>query len=199
MAAGGVLLAHMALGRGPQSSATVAQVAPKHHPGRLLWDSWVGPSVTSSGAIPALALGRVCLPARTCPSLALPRHPSSPRNASVTGAAPSHPAGPGGGRTAGNHIGVSCAVISHLHACSGAAPGEAGPAFQVRGCMQTGGKFPFPHQDFNCEVAWMRLLHPSSSSALAPSPLRAHSPSSRAHPGKRLRSWNGCRCQQVRL
>lgn len=76
-----------------------------------------------------LALGTVCLPARTCPTWPCPSPPSSPRNASVTGASPSHPVRPSGGRTAGNHIGVSCAVISHLHACSCSASGEAGPAF----------------------------------------------------------------------
>lgn len=126
---------------------------------------WARVALVSSGAIPATRTGQR-VPACT----SLPAPPSSPRTASAIGAAPSQPVRPSGGRTAGNHIGVSWAVISHLLACACSAPRRLGRGFQVRGCIQHRGKFPFPHQDFNGEVAPMWLLRPSTAATPGPQP-----------------------------
>lgn len=93
---------------------------------------------------PRRGRGGVGAGSRACPRLPAPAAPAA-------GASP-----PGQhGQPAGSHTGVPWAVTSHLHACSCAAAGRGcAGCFQVRGC--TRGKFPFPHQAINRDVAWPR-------------------------------------------
>lgn len=57
---------------------------------------------------------------------------------------------------------LECLVLSYRICTPAPAPIRGGWAgiFRSEAASSTGGKFPFPHQVFNCEVAWMWLLCP---------------------------------------
>lgn len=91
-----------------------------------------GPSRCGAGAAALLvAMGSEPPPAPLCLSCPLPGCTCVQNSAAH------------GSRTAGNHIGVPWAVISHLHACSCSKSrrGWIG-CFQVRGCIQYRRKIP---------------------------------------------------------
>lgn len=92
-----------------------------------------GPSRCGGGvaALP-VAMGSVPPPAPPCP------HPRPLPGCTCDRDSTAH-----GSRTAGNHIGVLWAVISHLHACSCFKSGRSWiGCFQVRGCIQYRRKIP---------------------------------------------------------
>lgn len=133
--------------------AQVAQVAPKLHPSTI--PTAAGPAGWSRCDAPVPSQprhGAACacphVGARARPGPALPPPPEMHLRLGQL------PPGPPGPVAAGQLVTIlECLALSY-RICT-PAPGGPGPHFQVRGCIQTGGKFPFPHQDFNCEVAWM--------------------------------------------